>query len=74
MAIFTFAKPLITNRLWDHEIPNFLWKVSSNSMVPVTTNQQPELGFFQKWVRHQFYGQINALNIYKWPFFHGTLL
>ena len=24
---------------WDDEIPNFLWEVIQNSMVPVTTNQ-----------------------------------
>ena len=29
---------------WDHySIPNFLWKVIQNSMVPVTTNQNPIL-------------------------------
>ena len=33
------------NVSWDDEIPNYIWKVIQNSMVPVTTNQISSLIF-----------------------------
>ena len=36
MYVYIYICNLVS---WDDEIPNFSWKVSQNSMVPVTTNR-----------------------------------